>query len=152
MWLVYPFYSISSGGYKLTVQMQQVTLMLLQLQVLTTTTALFLSIRPFSFSMLTVYYITPIIVSWFTNYLFGAVAVCMRRGREDVNCCYWILYMLVHVSLWVLAVYAMFQLENRFGIYLLVGVAIEILLDLVFCDLFVAYFYQSMFEDTKSPV
>ena len=91
--------------------------------------------------MLTVYYIVPVVISWFSNYLFGSIAVCLRKEKEDVNCFYWIIYLLIHVSLWILTVWCMFGLDTRFDIYLLVGVAIEFLLDLVLCDLFMAYLY-----------
>jgi hypothetical protein len=126
----------------------------------TTLTSVFFSIPGFSYGLLTIYILAPINITWFTNYLFGCLAVCLRRNKHSVNPCYWIIYFFVQIALWVLAIYAMWGLDVKFDIYLSIAICItnfitlgiQFILDLVLFDLFVAYFYQSVFEDNRKPL
>lgn len=77
--MVYPFYAILKTESGLSMQIQKVSLLLLQFQVYTTATAVLLSIKPFSFGLLTIYYLSPIVISWLTNYIFGPIALGFRK-------------------------------------------------------------------------
>lgn len=74
--------------------------------------------------MLTVYVILPIFIGWFTNYIFGAIAVCFRKKSGSVNCFYWVFYIFVDLGLFVISVYCLYGLEYVFDMYLLFGVGI----------------------------
>jgi hypothetical protein len=67
--------------------------------------------------------------------------------KVRINCLYWFLYFLFQAGLSAIAIWRMYGLELKYDFYLLFGVLIEIFIDGIFCDLFVTYIYQSVYEN-----
>lgn len=122
MWLTHPMYSMWNGRTSLSIKIQKLSLMTLELQFFTAVTAGFLSITPFKFGYLTVYFLVPIPLSWFSNYFFGGMAVCFRRRNGRINCLYWVLFIVFELGLIFVSVYCMLGLPSYFDLYLIVGV------------------------------
>lgn len=128
--------------------MQKMSLWILQMQMYIVFTSIYLAVRPFSFGRLTAWYILAVVQTWVTNYIFGGLALAFRRkSKKSVYGCYWVLYFIIFMGMMIIGIWRMYGLEFKFDMYLLVGVGIEFVLDAVFCDLFVTYFYQSLFID-----
>ncbi|KAM3131253.1 hypothetical protein pb186bvf_016571 [Paramecium bursaria] len=102
--------------------------------------------QDFSFGRLTAYFLITIIISWFTNYIFGGLAISFRRKtKKEVFGCYWLMYFIIFFGLLTIGIWQMYGLNIDRDLYLLVGFFIEFILDAIFCDLFITYLYQSLF-------
>lgn len=64
-----------------------------------------------------------------------------KKSRRQVFGCYWMLFLIIFFGNMIIGIWRMYGLSLSFDMYLLAGVGIEFLLDAVFCDLFVTYFY-----------
>ena len=85
-------------------------------------TAGFISIEPFMKSVFVVYYFATIIITWFSNYLFGYIAV-NTRTRTNVSYAFYFIWFICFFGLAVVGIYFMFDLDGSHDGYLVLGVS-----------------------------